>query len=219
MLSEAINYPRQSDHMLKTVVIGGVLSLLSVLVIPALVLGGYLIRVLRYTNAGNDDLPEFGDWGQLAIDGLKAAVITIGYAVVPVALFALSVGVLSGTVEIIGYVASGVTYVAMIYCLPAALTIFAREERMGAAFSMSNLRSVLTSRQYVGGWLRAVVVGVASGIIGGALGLVPIVGFVVSVFVAFYVNLVTAYLFGHAVADADRLAVPGEEQPTAPPVA
>lgn len=219
MLLEAINYPRRSDHVLKTLLIGGVLSLLSVLVIPALVLVGYLLRVLRHTNAGDDDLPEFGDWGRLTIDGLKAALIVIGYAIVPVALFALSVGVLSGSLELIGYVASGVAYAALVYCLPAALTVFAREQRMGAAFSLGGLRPVLTSRQYVAGWLRAVVVGIASGLIGAALGLVPIVGFVVSVFAAFYVNLVTAYILGHAVADADTLAVEREERPTTPPAA
>jgi hypothetical protein len=219
MLSEALNYPRESDHVLKTVLIGGVLSLLSVLVIPAFILGGYGIRVLRHTTLGDEELPQFGDWGKLALDGVKGLGIGIGYILVPMALFALSIGVLSGTLQMIGLIVSAVTYVAAIYCLPAATTVFAREERVGAAFTMSNLRSVVTSRRYVGGWLRAVAIGFVAGLVMGVIGLVPILGAIASVFIAFYVNLVTAYLFGHAVADAERLSVPQEEQPAARPIA
>lgn len=219
MLSQALNYPRESDHVLKTVLIGGVLSLLSVLIIPALILGGYGIRVLRHTTTGDDELPQFGDWGKLALDGLKAIVIGIAYLLVPMALFALSIGVLSGTLQMLGLVVSAIVYLAAIYCLPAATTVFAREERVGAAFAMSNLRSVVTSRHYVGGWLRAVAIGFVAGLVMGVIGLVPILGAIVGVFIAFYVNLVIAYLFGHAVADADRLSVPREEQPAARPIA
>ena len=219
MLSEAINYPRESDHVLKTVLIGGVLSLLSVLIIPALILGGYGIRVLRHTTLGDDELPQFGDWGKLALDGLKGIAIAIAYLLIPMALFALSIGVLSGTLQMLGLVVSAIAYLAAIYCLPAATTVFAREERVGAAFAMSNLRSVVTSQHYVGGWLRAVVVGFVAGLVMGVIGLVPILGAIVGVFIAFYVNLVIAYLFGHAVADAERLSVPREEQPAARPIA
>lgn len=218
MLSEAVNYPRQSDHILKTVLIGGVLSLFSVLVIPALVLGGYMIRVLQYTTTGDDELPQFSDWGRLALDGLKGLGIAIAYLVIPIAMFTLSIAVLSGPLQMIGIVVSAVAYLAAIYCLPAATTIFAREERVGAAFGMNEIRSVITSRRYFGGWLRVVAVGFLGGLVMGALGLIPILGFVAGVFIAFYVNLVTAYLFGHAVAEVEALASPREEQPTTRPV-
>jgi hypothetical protein len=219
MLSEAINYPRENDHMLKTVLIGGVLSLLSILIIPALILGGYIVRVLRHTTTGDNELPEFGNWGRLTLDGLKALVIGIAYLLVPIVLFGLSISVLSGTLELLGIVVSAVVYVAALYCLPAATTVFAREERLGAAFALSEMRSIVTHRRYVSGWLRAVAVGIVGGLIVGVLGLIPILGFVVGVFITFYVNLVTAYLFGHAVADATVETVPRKEQPTTRPIA
>ena len=219
MLSKAINYPRESDHVLKTVLIGGVLSLLSVLIIPALILGGYGIRVLRHTTLGDEELPQFGDWGKLAVDGLKGIAIAIAYLLVPIALFALSISVLSGTLQTVGLVVSAIAYVATIYCLPAATTVFAREERVGAAFAMSEIRSIATSQRYVGGWLRAVAIAFVAGLVMGMIGLVPVLGAIVGVFIGFYVNLVIAYLFGHAVADAERLSVPREEQPAARPIA
>jgi hypothetical protein len=219
MLSEALNYPRKSDHMLKTVLIGGILSLLSVLVIPALILGGYGIRVLRHTTRGDDELPKFGDWGKLTLDGLKGVGIVIGYLAVPIILFGLSLSVLSGALQTLGLLVSIIAYVAAIYCLPAATTVFAREERMGVAFARNTLRPILTSRRYVGGWLRVVAVGIVAGLVMSAVGLVPILGAIVGVFIAFYVNLMTAYLIGHAVADAERLTDPRKEQPATRPVA
>ena len=219
MLSEAINYPRESDHVLRTVLIGGVLSLLSILIIPALILGGYGIKVLRRTTTGNDELPQFEDWGTLALDGLKGLGIAIGYLLAPMVLFALTIGVLSGTLQTLGILVTAVVYLGALYCLPAATTVFAREEQFGAAFAVTHLRPVVTSQQYLGGWARVVAIGFVAGLVMGVIGLVPILGAIAGVFVGFYVSLVTAYLFGHTVADADRLAVPREEQPVTRPVA
>lgn len=111
------------------------------------------------------------------------------------------------------------SFLAAVYCLPPATTVFAREERVSAAFAMSEIRSVVTSRRYVGGWLRAVAIGFVAGLVLGVIGLVPILGAIAGVFVGFYVNLVIAHLFGHAVADAGGLTVPREEQPAARPIA
>ena len=47
MLSEAFAYPRRDDDWLRTVLIGGVLLLFSPLFLPALVVQGYLVRVLQ----------------------------------------------------------------------------------------------------------------------------------------------------------------------------
>ena len=218
MLSEAINYPRESDHVLRTVLIGGVLSLLSILIIPALILSGYAIKVLRRTTTGNDELPQFEDWGKLALDGLKGFGIAIGYLLAPMVLFALTIGVLSGTLQTLAILVTAVVYLGALYCLPAATTVFAREERMSAAFAVDNLRPVVTSRQYVGGWARVIAIGLVAGLVMGVIGLVPILGAIVGLFIGFYVSLVTTYLFGHAVADADRLAVPREEQPATRPI-
>jgi len=57
-ISESITYLRNSDEVVKTVLIGGVLSTLSFLLIPAFIVSGYLVRVLQRTMNGNDEAPH-----------------------------------------------------------------------------------------------------------------------------------------------------------------
>ena len=51
MISKSITYLRHSDEVVKTVLIGGILSILNFLLIPAFVISGYLVRVLQRTLA------------------------------------------------------------------------------------------------------------------------------------------------------------------------
>jgi hypothetical protein len=68
-------------------------------------------------------------------------------------------------------------------------------------------------------WFRIIAIGFIAGLMMGVTGLVPILGAITCLFVSFYMSLVMVYLFGHAVADAERLPVPCEEQPATCPVA
>ena len=52
MIQDALNYLRADDDWTRTVLIGGILSLLGVLVVPTLLVFGYLVRVLRGTMHG-----------------------------------------------------------------------------------------------------------------------------------------------------------------------
>jgi hypothetical protein len=144
------------------------------------------VRVLRHTTTGDDELPQFGDWGTLTVDGIKVTVIALAYLLVPIVVLALSISALSGTLQMIGLVVGFVASLVAIYCLPAATTVFAREERFGASFTMSDIRHVVTNRVYLDGWIRTVVSGVLGGIVVDILGLIPILGFVVGLFITFF---------------------------------
>jgi hypothetical protein len=50
----ALRYPAGGDDPVRTVGIGGVLSLLSVLIVPLVLLAGDVVRVLGHTMAGDD---------------------------------------------------------------------------------------------------------------------------------------------------------------------
>ena len=82
MISESTSYLRNSDEVVKTVLIGGVLSILSFLLIPAFIVSGYLVRVLQRTMHGNNEAPVFDDWEGLLVDGPKAFAITFVYGLV-----------------------------------------------------------------------------------------------------------------------------------------
>src|SRR6056297_2499376 len=111
MISDSLNYLRNDEDWVKTVLIGGVLSLLSVLVVPTILVAGYLVRVVRATMHGDERPPAFDEWGDMAVDGLKATVIAFAYALVPMivagvlvagSLFTLFLGQGSNGASILG---------------------------------------------------------------------------------------------------------------------
>lgn len=93
MPNEAFSYPLQAEHRLKTIGIGGLLHLfpivvfsygnlfrgsivtfliaLVLMIVAPLFLGGYWLRVLRSTAQGDETLPEFTDWRNLLVNGLR----------------------------------------------------------------------------------------------------------------------------------------------------
>ncbi|KUK00869.1 MAG: Uncharacterized protein XD44_1061, partial [Methanobacteriaceae archaeon 41_258] len=81
IVGEALDYPG-SD--LNKVLILGILNLISFLIIPVFLVVGYNLRVLKATIAGFDELPDFDEWGDMLIDGLKVLVVGIVYMLIPI---------------------------------------------------------------------------------------------------------------------------------------
>ena len=231
MIQDAIDYPRTGDDALTTILIGGVLSLFGFLVIPAILVSGYLVRVLRGSMAGVGDPPVFDDWGDLFIDGLKAFVVGVVYSIVPFLVFTLAVGgvaasaILTGDVSLaaiagsfLGVLVSGLLGLLAWYVLPAALANFAREDRIGAAFDVGALRLVLLDGDYVVGWLIAFALFLVAGVVVGALNAIPLIGFVAGAFVTFYAAVSAFYVYGRAFDEALGTG-PSSDAPSARPAA
>lgn len=81
-IERVVTYPMQSDEWIKTVLIGGVLTLLAALIVPAFLLYGYLLRVLRAGIAEDEEPPVFDEWGRLLREGVVAFVIVILYQLI-----------------------------------------------------------------------------------------------------------------------------------------
>ena len=215
MLEDALRYPAEGDDALTTIAIGGVLGLLGFLIVPAIIVLGYLIRVIRAVHADRAaEPPAFEDWEDLLVDGFKALVITFAYTLVPTLLVMAAVvpvfviaGVSTGgggttnfgAVIALVVLAVGLVGVllllAAIYLVPAALATFASTGRLGAAFSPAELRAVGGSSTFVTGWLIAVVVTLLVGFLEGILA-ATIVGLLVVPFLSFYGNVAAAYALG-----------------------
>lgn len=212
MLGDALSFPRGGDDWLPTILIGGVLSVLSVLILPVFVLQGYLVRVLREAAGDAEAAPSFTEWGELLVDGLKLIAINLAYGlivVVPGVVGAVVVGGLGvvvgdgSTAGALGVGAVGLafalvfTLLALVlgYLIPAAMVNFAIEGRMGAAFDFGTLRRGAFTSEYATAWILAVLVGLVGGLVGSALSLL-----VVGIFVLFYVQVATYYLFGRGFA-------------------
>lgn len=225
MLEEAINYPRNSDDVVETILIGGVLTLLSFLLLPMFLVFGYYGRVLRAAEDDEPEPPVFDDWGDLFVDGLKLFAITLAYFLIPVIVFAASVGsVLVAAISgndvaiastlggaLLGFSVASLLSLVAWYLLPAALSNYARTDRIGSAFAFGELKGVLFSRDYAVAWLVALGVFLVAGIVIGLLNVVPFVGAILGVFVNFYAAVVAFYLYGHAF---DDTFVDGDERET-----
>lgn len=214
MLAEAFDFPRASDDWLPTILIGGILAfpLLSVLIVPVLVVQGYLLRVMRDAAAGADAAPSFTRWGELLVDGLKLLVVNVVYSLVVVlpilvggvGLFSITSvttsdvpppeaapNVLGGAVALLFAVVILALSLALAYLVPAALANLAIEDRLGAAFSFRTIARGAFTTEYATAWILSIVVGLVGGLIGAALSVI-----VVGVFVLFYVQVMTYYLWG-----------------------
>lgn len=73
-----INYPFSNTG--RMLVLGVLFCTGVFLVIPAILAGGYLLRIIENTFDGNYELPPFEDWKKMFIDGLKMAAVILVYA-------------------------------------------------------------------------------------------------------------------------------------------
>jgi len=86
--SNAIKYPFTD---FSKILILGIFLILSFLIIPGFLYLGYLFRTLKASVAGLDELPEFGEWGEMFIDGLKVFVVLLVYSIVPLTLIIIGI--------------------------------------------------------------------------------------------------------------------------------
>ena len=218
-LERVVTYPTNSDDWIKTVLIGGVLTLLSVLIVPAFFVYGYVVRALR---AGIDDAeepPVFDDWGTLLKEGVIAFVIVVVYQLIPLLVFAVTVG---GSLAAIGSgsdVGAGAgiagllgglalfTVLALVfgYVTLIGLANYAHVGTFGSAFDIDVIRSVATDGAYAIPWLYGVGILIAAAVVAGLLNIVPVLGAIVGVFVTFYGQVAAAWVWGRGFGDATSL--------------
>lgn len=213
MITESLQYLRTSEDWVKTLLIGGVLGLLGFLIVPMLIVYGYMMRVLRARMAGEETVPEFSDWGDMTVDGLKAFVIAFVYGLIPAILGAVFVGfgilglvgggnansgILAGlgTIGVLfGALLAFVLSLAAAYITPAALANYAETGRIGSGFAFGELRPVLMSNKYMTAWAYALGIVIVAGILISAVSFTG-VGALLAPFVYFYAFVAMAYIFG-----------------------
>jgi hypothetical protein len=215
-IEQSVTYPADGDDWVRTILIGGVLSLLSFLVIPAILVSGYIIHVVRARFEDQPTPPQFDNWGDLLTDGLKAWIIGIVYLLIPLLVAGVTVGgailaavsggraggIAAGIGVLLGGLLSLVLGLVFGYVAVAAVLNFAREDTLGAGFDFGTLKPILFDSDYAVAWLAAVGVFIAASIITGALNAVPVLGGIVSAFVVFYAQMVAAYLWADGFTDA-----------------
>ncbi|WP_284010094.1 DUF4013 domain-containing protein [Haloarcula pelagica] len=224
---DSLTYPMESDDWIKTIIIGGLLGLFSFLIVPGILVSGYVVRAVRERAAGATEPPVFDEWGELLVDGLKATVIGFVYMLIPLAVFAFTVGTaivgfLTGTDAgaglglaslLGGFVVSGILSLIFGYFAVAAVVNFACEDSLGAAFDIGALRKLALSTDYAVPWLISVGIFFAAGIAVSVLNVVPGLGAIIGPFFSFYAYIVAAELWAGGYNDVMKRA--DETEPSA----
>jgi hypothetical protein len=162
-LTEDLAYPFREKGWHWTFAIGMVLEYFTWLVVPALLLAGYYVRVMRDVAAGHEEPPEFHSYGELLADGTKAVGILLAYLLVPIAVsWVFTVPAVLALVNgepgafsafFTGMVVSGGLVILFAYGGVAGLVKFARTGRMRSAFSPS-LLGVVASVAWLRAWVK-----------------------------------------------------------------
>jgi hypothetical protein len=223
-----VRRPFRTETWPRTALVGTLLVATLPLVVPSVLLAGYVVRLLR--RGSDDPLPTFADVRELARTGLFASAITLAYHLPALALFgALFVAVSStlaspwafptvpafrptgfGALVRAAGPAAFVTVAVVPVCSYAAaiaLTAFARTGDVADAFDSDRIRRLATSVGVCRAFLLAVLVTVVAGVVAGVVGrvglVVPFVGGVAVGAVRFY-GLVVAVAVWRAWLPAGR---------------
>lgn len=202
----------ESDEWIVTVLIGGVLSLLSFLVIPIFLVAGYVVRAIRSNLDDEPEPPEFGNWGELLVVGFKATIIGFLYMLVPFVVMAVTVGGAAMGIAtggeagaaagiggmLIGMFVSFVLLLVFGYLSAVALVNFAREDRFGAAFDVAVIKDVGLDSAFAIPYLISIGIFVAAGLVN----VVPFVGSLLAAFTNFYAAIVAANLWADGFTQA-----------------
>jgi Protein of unknown function (DUF4013) len=199
------------DWVVKLLIAAAILLvgvLLGVLIIPgilaAALLAGYGVEITR--RVIHDDpqvLPEWTNWGELMVDGLKVIVIGLVYAlpiIVVSACMGIPIGILSEDAQELSSLFSAALSclsflwaIVMSLVLPAAIGAYAAKGELNAAFRFGEILALV--RNNFKTYLLVLVMAWVASIIGGLGTIVCFIGWFVTLP---YSYMVTGHLYGQA---------------------
>lgn len=216
LTSDAAKYPLNDW---KKVIILGILFLISFLIVPAFLTMGYLFRVLKWSIAGVDELPDFDEWGEMFIDGLKFLVVQLAYFIVP--FFIIFAGIwtsigsllsiqntgdaiaptavfsLMGGLFILGLILA-VIFGALFTIALANMAYYDGE--IGAAFKFREILDIMAAIGWVDfiiWYIMMILIGAGLGFVAAIIGLIPILGWVLIILIIYpYLYLLYAKALG-----------------------
>lgn len=233
-------YVFEDKQWISKVLIGVLLSLFAWLIIPAFILNGYLIAVIRkIMDRGEDSeiLPIWDNWGKLLKDGFFVTVAEFIYTLP----FLLVLGV--GFIGTIGFgglsdmnenIATagllgtwGVTgclglifLVALLVLMPAISIQYAIKDDFGACFRIGEIWNIISTyfADILIVFLVTLVAGFALSLVTGVLSVVPCLGWIAATMISLafgpYLIMVTGHLYGQ-IASKILGSKSGGELPTA----
>jgi hypothetical protein len=223
-VNKAFRFMFDDKQWISKLLIGAVMSVLSFLIIPAFILQGYLVKIVRQVMDGNDsELPEWMDYGKLVRDGFF---VTIGQLIwaLPFILLMLIVGLVTGGLgsvvdssgDMVAAATTGagllvaclvlLTVIAFLFLTPALLIQYARENEFGALFRFSEIFDIIRDHMadILIAFLVSVVAVLAISVVTGIVAIVPCLGWIAAALIGLamgpYIQFVTGHLYGQIAA-------------------
>jgi Protein of unknown function (DUF4013) len=225
-IGKAITYIFEDDKWVTKLIIGSVLTLFAWLIIPALFVTGYMVRIISNVMAGEPHpLPEWDDWGGLLRDGFN---LTVSYLIYSAPLWLLSCCGISvfapaafteGDVsELMAVTAGGTSLI--VFCLVALLAViilllgpaiavkYTRDRSIGATLQFGEVISM--TREHLGDVVIIFLVVLGLGLVVGVIAAIPLIGWLISLLAGAFITFVTGHLYGQI---GDKMVGGPKEKP------
>jgi hypothetical protein len=220
------------------ILVGGILAALSFLIIPGLLVGGYMIEYARKVARGlGPDLPEWNDWGDKFTKGILSWLINLVYFL-PVILLSVCLSVFNAIAgegsdteairamaSICLGVPSAVYGLFAAFVVPAARVRYAVSNDLGSAFQFGEVFSLIS--RSLSNYVIFIVITIAAGLAAFLAVLVTLplcgIGLILIPFASFWSHAVWANALGQFYATQSPGAGPGlpviepPEVPETPP--
>ncbi len=225
-VQRAFTYEFEDKQWVTKILVGVLLSLFAWLIIPAFILNGYLVAVIRKIMDGEDTgstLPEWDDWGKLTKDGIFVTIAQIIYTL-PFLLI-MGVGFLStvgfgglaeanegiataglmatwGVTGCLGLIFAG----ALLFLTPAIAIQYAIKDDFGACFRVGEIWQIISNNfaDIFITFLVTMAAGLGLSVVTGVLSIIPCLGWIAAgaLGLAFgpYLIMVTGHLYGQIAA-------------------
>ena len=222
-VNKAVRFVMDDKQWISKLLIGAVMSVLGLLILPALILQGYLVKIIRHVMNGNwDSLPEWDNWGDLLKDGFFVTVAQVVYTLPFILLIIIGGAATGGIANLMGsddlaaIMATGggllllclavLFAVALLFLTPAILIQYAIKDDLSACFRFGEVFDII--RNHMSDILVAFVVTLVAAfvisILIGILSLIPCLGwiaaFLIGLAVGPYISFVSGHLYGQIAA-------------------
>ena len=150
MFVSSLRYPLESDDLPRTLLIGSLLVVGSILILPLIVLMGYFVQAINAA-AADDPPPQFERFEILFVDGLKLLAVGLAYGIgfVVLAFGVLFVGALNEQLMTVCFVVLAIAYFGLLYFSVAVLYAFGRHRNLADAFALRDIVRTGLSVRYL----------------------------------------------------------------------
>jgi len=221
-INRAFRFVFEDRQWISKLLIGVLMSVLAFFILPALILQGYMVSIVRRVmNQDGEPLPEWTDWGKLLKDGFFVTIATLIWSL-PF-LIVLFIGIAAtigfGNLSNESLAAAGASgagllvaclgilfVVALLFITPAIYIQYAIKDEFGACFRFGEILDIIRSHlaDILIAFLVTIVAGIAISLVVGLLGIIPCLGwiaaFLIGLAVGPYITFVTGHLYGQIAA-------------------